>query len=96
MQPPGCLLAVLLPLPVWAIAGSLSVIVTGGLVLVMGPDVWRQWLAMSAAVDWLPLASNASLWGWAARIQSGNRPIGMTDLAGPLVVALGLAAAWLA
>lgn len=82
-KPPLALAAVLLPLPVWTIAGMISVLISGSAVAVTGVDAWLRWLEVGRQVDWLARPFNASLWAAAARVQVGRetaRPIGMEDL----------------
>lgn len=100
VKPPLALTAVLLPPPVWLIAGAVSGGISGSAVAFTGLEAWWRWLAAGRQVDWLARPFNASMWAAAARLQVGRdtaTPIGMVDLpavAVVLVLCLLAAIAW--
>ena len=72
IQPPLALMALLLPLGVCLAAAVTAGAMTGIGVLIAGIGAWKDWIALSGHVTWLPFPLNASLWGLAARVQSGG------------------------
>jgi len=72
IQPPLALMAILLPLEVCVAAAATAAAMTGMGVVVASVGAWKDWIALSGHVTWLPFPLNASLWGLAARIQSGG------------------------
>lgn len=81
LKPTFALLALLLPIPVWLMAGGLSLAITIFGVGLTGFDVWRQWLAAGQAVSWLPFPFNVSFWGLVARWQvPGVNNVTLADL----------------
>ena len=90
--------ALLLPPPLWVVAGLASL----GLTLVgiwwTGWAAWQAWLKTLGSVAWLAYPANASLWGVASRLQTGTELGGsVADLHAAwtvAIVACGVAAAW--
>ena len=98
IKPTIALTALLLPWPVWVVAGALSAAITGLGILAAGWGPWAQWLEAGADVDWITQHLNASLWSLAARWEIGQAlHVRLRDLSMPvilLVVAVGLLLGW--
>ena len=99
VKPILALLPLALSWPVWATAGLVSACLTGLGIAWTGWDPWTTWLRVGAGVRWLSWPPNASLWGIAARIQSGRlKGLSIREL-NPVAVAVVLAVAlicWIA
>jgi alpha-1,2-mannosyltransferase len=86
-KPPLAFVAVLLPWPVWGVAGVISAAISMLTLPVTGWSAWLRWLETVRQVDWLARPFNASVWAAAARLQVGRdtgRSIAVEDL--PIVV----------
>ncbi len=71
VKPILALLPLVLPWRVWLTAGAASAFMTLCTILWTGWESWAAWLRVGSAVAWLEWPPNASLWGLAARLQSG-------------------------
>jgi alpha-1,2-mannosyltransferase len=80
LKPPLALMAILLPWPIAAVAGTAAAMATVGLVIVMGVPVWAEWLLLSDSVNRLGWPTNTSLWGLAVRLEHGSVYGGLADL----------------
>ena len=81
VKPILALLALALPVPVWVVAGITSASVSALGVVWTGWPAWATWLRVGSDVSWLSWPPNASLWGIAARVQSGTlKGLRMADL----------------
>lgn len=103
-KPPLALAAILLPVPVWLTAGTLSAGMSALTVFWTGLEPWRVWLEIGSHVGsdpetamFLSRPFNVSLWGLAARLQDHAATIGALH---PLLVTAvllgGVTLAWLA
>ena len=88
--------AILLPAPVWIMAGVVSVALTMLGILVTGWSEWAAWMQIGSAVAWLGHFCNPSLWGVAARLEIGGQRVALSALSWPVVTAIGLAGGWCA
>jgi len=99
VKPPLALMALLLPWPLWGVAGAVSAGLTLAAVALTGWGAWSDWLSLSGRVTWLGWVMNGSLWGWAIRIGSWDIPSAtMRDVPAAtigIISALGAAAVWL-
>jgi hypothetical protein len=71
IKPILALLPLVLPWRVWVTAGVASASISLCTILWTGWEPWAAWLHVGSAVTWLEWPPNASLWGVAARLQSG-------------------------
>jgi glycosyl transferase family 87 len=72
IKPILALLPLVLPWRVWLTAGLVSAAMTLAIILWTGWSPWQEWLHVGNSVAWLEWPPNASLWGLAARLQSGE------------------------
>lgn len=72
IKPILALAAVALPMRVWATAGLLSAAMAVSSLAWTGWPPWATWLRVGSEVSWIAWPVNASLWGMAARLQSGT------------------------
>lgn len=70
IQPTFALMAILLPAAIWIPAAMASAGMSAAALAITGVGAWREWIALSRNITWLPFPLNASLWGLVARIQS--------------------------
>jgi hypothetical protein len=98
VKPQYALVALLLPWRVWVTAGVASAGVTALGVVWTGLAPWLAWWALGGKVHWLAFPENASLWGAAARVQTGALLGGaLSDLprwSVGMLVLVGLLLAW--
>jgi hypothetical protein len=71
LKPILALVALALPWRVWATAGLTSALIAASTIPWTGWELWESWLRVGSDVAWLEWPPNASLWGLAARLQSG-------------------------
>lgn len=98
VKPILALLPLVLPWRVWLTAGLVSAVITLCAILGTGWEPWAAWLRVGSTVAWLEWPPNASLWGLAARLQSGVlKSLSMSELHPVAVVAVVAAGAitWL-
>jgi hypothetical protein len=72
VKPTLAMMAIFLPSAIWLRAAFVSVSIVGAAVVMTGYGPWWQWIAAGDRVEWLPLFTNMSLFGLAARLQSGK------------------------
>ena len=97
IKPPLMLMALLLPRRIAGWAGLTAVLVTAAVIAITGIEVWREWLSVAQAVQWIGWEMNLSLWGVAARATGAYRETSMTDISpiwSGIAVALGVAMAF--
>ena len=92
VKPQIALLALMLPVSVWIVAGVGSGALTLAGVAVTGVAPWVAWLRIGGAITWLSWPDNAALWGIAARLETRSVFGGsMGTLPPGAIVAVGLA-----
>lgn len=72
LKPPFLVMALLLPWPIPLVTLSVSAFATTVLIGLIGSRQWIDWWNLGQQVSWIGLPSNASLWGWATRLQFGT------------------------
>jgi hypothetical protein len=81
IKPILALLPLVLPWRVGVTAGVISASISLCTILWTGWEPWAAWLRVGSVVTWLEWPPNASLWGMAARLQSGAlKTISMQEL----------------